>query len=120
MPELKNIFMDNKNLPITHLIEMCVSYFRENSYTEDRIREYYGHWNNGIIPFMKGRHLETYNLCVGREFRDLLCEGDSYKNPIRDRLRAIDVLDDMLTSGTVRKRRQHPLSIHWRVRLVKK
>lgn len=98
-------------LPITKLIEECLSFFRGHNYSEDRIQEYQRRWKYGIIPFMQEKGLSVYNVGVGLEYRNTHLVGNSQNNPIRDKIRAIDVLDDMLTLGTISKRRTIP-TIH--------
>lgn len=102
-------------LPITKLIEECLSFFRGHNYSEDRIQEYQRRWKYGIIPFMQEKGLSVYNVGVGLEYRNKHLIGNSQNNPIRDKIRAIDVLDDMLTLGTISKRRTiptiHPLMV---------
>lgn len=99
-----------KELPITQLIESCISFFREHNYSEDRIKEYQRRWRHGIIPFMHEKGLYIYNAHIGIEYRNTYLTENPHENPTRDKIRAIDVLDDMLTVGVLSKRRTIPTS----------
>jgi site-specific recombinase XerD len=100
--------MEMKELPITQLIKDCLSFFRGHNYSEDRIREYQCRWNNGIIPFMQEKGLYIYDVSIGLEYRNTYLTENPQENPTRDRIRAIDVLDDMLMFGAISKRRTVP------------
>ncbi|MDR0696304.1 MAG: site-specific integrase [Christensenellaceae bacterium] len=97
-----------KELSITQLIEACMSFFREHNYSEERIREYQCRWNNGIKPFMRDKGLRFYNVSIGLEYRNTYLTENPQENPTRDKIRAIDVLDDMLMFETISKRRTIP------------
>ncbi|MDR1584111.1 MAG: tyrosine-type recombinase/integrase [Prevotellaceae bacterium] len=62
---------------------------------------------------MQEKGLCFYNVSIGLEFRNTYLTENPQENPTRDRIRAVDVLDDMLRFGTISKRRtipiEHPL-----------
>jgi integrase len=98
---------------ITTLIDGCRRYLRKNSYSNDRIQTYESLWRNGIIPFMNEKGLTNYSLEVSQQFMDSIAQRGFINAHQRDRIRSVQVLDDFLDLGYVRKRRtipvEHPL-----------
>ncbi len=98
---------------ITKLIDGCLEYFKNNSYSGNRIQTYESLWRNGILPYMTKNYLTIYTPEVGQQFvESITCdklEGCQY----REKIRSIQVLDEFLTLRHIRTRRtipvEHPL-----------
>lgn len=86
------------------LIGQCTAFFQRNNYTLNRINKYKLLWRHGIVPFMEAKGLETYNPSVGAMFIDTChCHG-TIRPQEREKIRSVQVLDDMLLTGSIRKR----------------
>jgi site-specific recombinase XerD len=89
---------------IQDLLERCIRYFQEHCYTENRISKYRSLWRTGILSFMKGRGSESYAPSVGAEFITTCHYNGIIRPQEREKIRSVQVLDDMLTLGYIRKR----------------
>lgn len=92
-----------KEVNIKELTTLCVKYFRENCYTENRIYVYKCLWRNGIIRYMSDNGIENYSTDVGEKFISSCHFGNLVRPQEREKIRSIQVLDDMLTLGYIRK-----------------
>lgn len=98
---------------IDQLVERCIQYFQSSCYSEDRIAKYRSLWKYGILRFMSMQQQTLYSKSIGEAFIQT-CHCDGVVRPQeREKIRSIQVLDDMLTTGKIRKRCfthvQHPL-----------
>lgn len=94
--------MEEQN--IHHLVARCEAFLRENNYTHNRIMTYKSMWRNGIFKFMSERNLTVYSPSIGEEYKQG-CHHDGKVLPHdRDLIRSVQVLDDMLKLGAIRKR----------------
>lgn len=89
---------------IQHLIDRCINYFQTSCYTENRISKYKSLWKNGIISFMETKGLYLYTPNIGAKFIDVCHYNGTIRPQERERIRSVQVLDDMLTLGHIRKR----------------
>lgn len=85
-------------------MESCVSYFGEHNYTENRISTYKALWRTGIVRYMQARDTEEYTSDIGAEFITTCHHNGVVRPQERDKIRSIQVLDDMLELGHIRKR----------------
>ncbi len=99
---LISIIMKEKE--IQTLIGQCVAFFQENNYTRSRIDKYKSLWRHGIVPFMEARGLKDYNPSVGAMFIDKCHYNGTVRPQEREKIRSVQVLDDMLLTGIIRKR----------------
>lgn len=89
--------------PVEHLIEHCIQFFQEHCYSESRISDYKSFWKNGILRFMSAQQQTMYSKSIGEAFI-LTCHNDGVVRPYdREKIRSIQILDDMLDTGTIRK-----------------
>ena len=93
-----------KEQNIQTLIGQCIAFFEENNYTRERIGKYKSLWRHGIVPFMEARGLEMYNPSAGAMFIDTCHHNETVRPQEREKIRSIQVLDDMLLTGSIRKR----------------
>lgn len=93
-----------KEIEIQNLIERCIAFFQENNYTQNRIGVYKTLWKNGIVPFMETRGLRVYNPSIGAMFTETCHYNGKVRPQEREKIRSIQVLDDMLMTGVIRKR----------------
>ena len=93
-----------KENEIQNLIERCITFFQESNYTQHRIGVYKTLWKNGIVPFMEARGLRMYNQSIGAMFIETCHYNGKVRHQERERIRSIQVLDDMLMTGVIRKR----------------
>ena len=86
------------------MIEQCIAFFHENNYTLKRIGVYKNLWKNGIVPFMEARGLKIYTQSIGAMFTEACHSNGEVRPQEREKIRSIQVLDDMLMTGSIRKR----------------
>lgn len=98
-----------KEIEIQNLIGQCIAFFQENNYTQRRICVYKGLWRHGIVPFMEAEGLKMYNQGIGAMFIETCHHNGKIRPQEREKIRSILVLDDMLTTGSIRKRCYTPV-----------
>lgn len=89
---------------IQQLIGQCIAFFQENNYTWNRISVYKTLWKRGIVSFMEARGLTVYNTSIGAMFIETCHHNGTIRHQEREKIRSIQVLDDMLLTGFIRKR----------------
>lgn len=89
---------------ILELTERCIRYFQRQCYTRNRITVYKSLWRNGIIRYMSQKGIESYSPSVGAEFVSTCHFHGTIRPQEREKIRSIQVLDDMLKLGYIRKR----------------
>lgn len=89
---------------ILELTERCIKYFQKHCYTENRISKYRSLWRNGIIRYMSQKGIESYSPSVGADFVSTCHFHGTIRPQEREKIRSIQVLDDMLKLGYIRKR----------------
>jgi hypothetical protein len=93
-----------EEVKILELTERCIKYFQEHCYTSNRITVYKALWRNGIIRYMSQKGIESYSPSVGADFVSTCHYHGTIRPQERERIRSIQVLDDMLKLGYIRKR----------------
>ena len=93
-----------KEQEIQTLIGQCIAFFQENNYSRNRIGVYKTLWRHGIVPFMEARGLRKYQTSVGAMFVETCHRNGTVRQQVREKIRSIQVLDDMLLTGHIRKR----------------
>src|SRR5579862_1110538 len=90
---------------IEKLMENCVQYFEQHSFSIPRIDRYKYLWRQKLMPFMARRSLLYYDASVGDRFIRSKIAGiiTPYE---RDIIRSIYVLTEFLEKGTICKRRR--------------
>lgn len=86
------------------LMDRCVSYFSEQNYTENRISKYRALWRIGIVRYMEAKGIEEYDSDIGAEFITTCHYYGVVRPQEREKIRSVQVLDDMLELGHIRKR----------------
>lgn len=93
-----------EEVKILELTERCIKYFQEHCYTESRISRYKSLWRTGIIRYMSQKGIESYSPSVGSDFVSTSHFHGTIRPQEREKIRSIQVLDDMLKLGYIRKR----------------
>ena len=93
-----------EEVKILELTERCIKYFQEHNYTESRISRYKSLWRNGIIRYMSQRGIESYSPAVGADFVQTCHFNGTIRPQEREKIRSVQVLDDLMKLGCVRKR----------------
>ncbi len=93
-----------EEVKILELTEQCVKFFQDHCYTESRISKYKGLWRTGIIRYMAQNDIEYYSPSVGAGFVSTCHFNSTIRPQERERIRSIQVLDDMMELGYIRKR----------------
>lgn len=93
-----------KEQEIKTLMERCLVFFEQNCYSRHRINVYKRLWRNGIIRFMEANGLTKYRQSVGAMFVETCHYNGTVRPQEREKIRSIQVLDDMLLTGHIRKR----------------
>lgn len=88
------------------LTEACMTWLRDDGYSEGRILEYRRLWEIGIGNFMEVHSITDYSTDVGERFIETLVPvgSGSYMRAVR---RSVRVLSDFLVHGRIRKRIVH-------------
>lgn len=89
---------------ILKLTERCVKFFLEHCYTKNRIYVYKSLWRNGIIRYMSEKGIESYSPSVGADFVSICHFNGTIRHQEREKIRSVQVLDDMIELGYIRKR----------------
>lgn len=93
-----------EEVKILELTEQCIKYFQEHCYTESRISRYKSLWRTGIIRYMSQKGIESYSPSVGADFVSTCHIHGTIRPQEREKIRSIQVFDDMLKLGYIRKR----------------
>ena len=93
-----------EEIKITELTERCIKYFQEHCYTKNRITVYKALWRNGIVRYMSEKGIESYSPSVGADFVSTRHFHGTIRPQEREKIRSIQVLDDMINMGYIRKR----------------
>ncbi len=99
-----------KEVKIQNLIDCCTTYFKENCYTRERIYKYRSLWRHGIVKYMSDNDIEMYSSDVGARFVSTCHYDGTIRPQEREKIRSVQVLDDMLALGYIRKRCIIPVS----------
>ena len=98
-----------EEIKISELTDRCVKYFQEHCYTERRISKYRSLWHTGIIRYMSQKGIESYSQSVGADYVSTCHFHGAIRPQEREKIRSVQVLDDMLRLGYVRKRCMVPV-----------
>ena len=93
-----------EEVKILELTERCIKYFQEHCYTKNRITVYKALWRNGIVRYMSEKGIESYSPSVGADFVSTCHFHGTIRPQEREKIRSIQVLDDMINMGYIRKR----------------
>jgi len=93
-----------KKEDIHKLISQCLAFFQESNYTPNRIGVYKTLWKHGIVQYMEAKSLTVYTPEIGAEFTTTCHHNGTVRPQEREKIRSIQVLDDMLILGHIRKR----------------
>jgi Site-specific recombinase XerD len=86
------------------LTDRCIRFFEDNCYTRNRISKYKSLWRTGIIRYMSDMGIEFYTPSVGEAFAETCNHDGTIRPQEREFIRSVQVLDDMLSLGLIRKR----------------
>ena len=103
--------MEQKKQTVEDLMQSCVRYFEQHSFTRFTIDRYKSLWRNGIVPFMTERSIEYYDTSVGERYLCAHILGSTFKPLNKDIIRSINVLSDIQRDGTVSKRCCNPCEL---------
>ena len=95
---------------IHQLIQDCLQFFSNNCYTQHRIDRYRSLWKYGILLYMQEENLCTYTPSLGQKYIEECVPCENVKPLDREKIRSIQVLDDWLNLGYIRKRRVTPVN----------
>lgn len=92
-----------KQKEINELIDCCVSYFNSACYTVKRVDKYRSLWRNGIVKFMKEKSISIYTSTIGSQYISEWVSKENLRHEEREKIRSIQVLDDYLNLGYIRR-----------------
>lgn len=92
---------------IKTLISKCTDYLSARGYTHNRIKEFQRLWTSGIVKFMSDININVYTTEVGEDFEGKLIINEPSKHVLKEKLLSIRVLNDMLLTGEIQKRKWH-------------
>jgi len=98
-----------EKVSIQELISRCIQYFKEHCYTENRISKYKSLWNTGILRYMAVNGLQFYDPDVGESFKETCHQDGEVRHQEREKIRSVEVLNDLLKTGETRLRTYTPM-----------
>ena len=98
-----------QNHKLEELMESCVQYFEQHSFSVPRIDRYKFLWEKKLKPFMAEQLCEDYDASVGEEFIQSKIAKGIITPYERDIIRSIRVLSEFQENGTICKRHCKPL-----------
>ena len=94
---------------VEELMESCVHYFEQQSYSPLRIDRYKFLWKSKLTPFMVQKSFLYYDPAVGEEFIRSKIAGSIVTAYERDIIRSVNVLSEFQEKGTISKTRCKPI-----------
>jgi site-specific recombinase XerD len=94
---------------IHQLIQDCLQFFSNNCYTQLRIDKYRSMWKYGILRYMNGKDRIIYSPSLGQQYILDCIPSENIRPCNREQIRSIQVLDDCLILGYIRKRSITPV-----------
>jgi site-specific recombinase XerD len=94
---------------LEELMERCVQYFEQHSFSAPRIDRYKYLWRNKLMPYMAKRSILIYTDAVGEEYISSELTGGIITPFERDIIRSIRVLSEFQEKGIITKRHSKPL-----------
>lgn len=104
----KSINMKKKQT-VKELMDSCVHYFEQQSYSPLRIDRYKFLWKIKLIPFMDEKSILHYAPSVGEEYIRTNIAGTLITPYKRDIIRSITVLNEFQDKGTISKTRSRSI-----------
>jgi hypothetical protein len=95
---------------VEELMDSCVQYFEQQSYSALRIDRYKFLWKSKLIPFMFQKSFLYYDPSVGEEYICSNLAGSIVTPYERDIIRSINVLNEFQEKGTISKRHCMPIT----------
>nr|NQU91540.1 tyrosine-type recombinase/integrase [Bacteroidota bacterium] len=94
-----------KQQTVEELMESCVQFFEQQSYSPLRIDRYKLLWKSKLIPFMAQKSILYYNPTVGEDYIRSNLARNIVTPYERDIIRSIKVLSEFQETGTISKTR---------------
>jgi len=94
---------------VEDLMDSCVQYFEQQSYSPLRIDRYKFLWKSKLIQFMDQKSFLYYDPSIGEEYIRSNIVGSTVTPYERDIIRSINVLSEFQEKGTISKRHCKPI-----------
>ncbi len=94
---------------VEELMDSCLQYFEQQSYSPLRIDRYKFLWKNKLIPFMDQKSFLYYDPSVGEEYIRSNIVGSIVTPYERDIIRSVNVLSEFQEKGTISKSYYKPI-----------
>lgn len=91
-------------LKLEELMDNCVQYFEQHSFSIPRIERYKYLWKKKLMPFMANKSILDYDASVGEEFIHSTISAGPITAYERDIIRSIYVLSEFNEKGSICKR----------------
>ena len=95
---------------VQELMDGCVHFFEQQSYSPFRIERYKVLWKSKLLPFMVQKSFIYYSPSVGEEYIRANIAGSIVTPNERDIIRSINVLGEFQEKGTISKTCRKPIS----------
>lgn len=92
---------------VEELMDNCIQYFEQHSYSPLRIDRYKLLWKSKLIPYMVQKSILYYDPLVGEEYIRSNIAGSIISPYQRDIIRSINVLSEFQQKGTISKCHRH-------------
>ena len=99
----------NKYHLVEELIENCIRYFEQQSFSQPRIDRYKSMWKCGIVPFMAENSIRYYTSSVGEDFIRSHITKSIITPSQREMIRSVHVLSELQLKGTICKKSCNPV-----------
>ena len=86
---------------VEELMDSCVQYFEQQSYSPLRIERYKFFWKKKLIPFMVQKSFLNYDSSVGEEYVRSKIAGSMVTPYERDMIRSLHVLNEFQEKGAI-------------------
>jgi site-specific recombinase XerD len=94
---------------VEELMDSCIQYFEQQSYSPLRIDRYKFLWKSKLIPFMVQKSFLYYDPSVGEEYIRSKIAGSIVTPYERDIIRSVNVLNEFQEKGTISKTHCKPI-----------
>ena len=102
--------MKQEKQSVEYLIQRCILYFEQNSFTKGRIDHFKSLWKKGIVSYMTERSVRHYDASVGEQYLRTQI-GNIVEASQKDIIRSINVLNDIQKTGIINKRYCNPCKL---------
>ncbi|MDR1525605.1 MAG: hypothetical protein LBS79_10205 [Tannerella sp.] len=95
-------------MDIQNLINSTTEFLEKNDYSHWTIKFYVSSWEFGLLAYMNRLNISDYTPEIGQEFLANTITSEMDAKTVQRRTRRINILNDYLSLGYIRKRSFQP------------